>query len=225
MNCLFAAALVGAVSTLAPAQILWQESLQGDLSDDRLDPTDFALAEGGQLLLGVLSGGDGEGNIDRDYFSVSVPAGAVLARMDLIQYFSQDFAAFIGIDRGPVFSISPEEATPDALFGWALFGGEEIGEDLLPLMGENGTGFMPPLPEGVYTFWVQQTGEATVWAANFFVEEVPGPGAVWVLALGVTRMSRRRRSGVRVACSRFGKHASPSRSMAHGLVPPITVPP
>jgi hypothetical protein len=190
--CVFA--LVGAVQAAAPAQFLWRENLQGDLSDDRFMPTALTLSPGGNLLLGAINGMDSEGTIDRDYFSVTIPAGFVLARLDHVQYESQDFAAFIGIDPGPIFSISPDEATPDILFGWALFGDKTVEMDLLPMIGKHGMGFTPPLPEGVYTFWVQQTGESTVWAANFFVEEVPGPWAGWAVVIGV---GGRRRSRLR----------------------------
>lgn len=189
---LIAAAGVLAFGAAASGDIFYDEGLSGDISGDRLNPTAFSLVPGDNTLIGVLIGVDIEGNVDRDYFSVTVPAGYQLSELVHTDYISEDFGAFIAIESGAVFPIAPEDANPGNLLGWALFGPSTVGVDLLPTMGGNGTGFTAPLPAGTYSFWVQQTGEFTDYSLNFVVTEVPSPSAGLVL-LGVIPFARRRR--------------------------------
>jgi hypothetical protein len=182
------------VAALAPAahgDVLWIELTQGDLSDDRLAPNAFTLLPGVNELFGIIDGDDGRGNIDRDYFSVAVPAGHQLTQLTLDTYISVDFAAFMGIQPGPVFPDDPDTVRPEDLMGWTLFGPGQIGQDLLPQMAVNGYGFTPPLGPGVYTFWVQQLDNFTDWSGSFVVE-VPEPGGAAALIL-LSAIGMRRR--------------------------------
>lgn len=176
----------------AAADVLYNEFLQGDLSDNRLAPTAFVLGPGQSTLFGVMEGEYPDNTFDRDYFSVTVPAGYVLSGLLLEAYVSDDFAAFIGIQPGPIFPNDPDTVLPGDLLGWALFGPQTVGQDLLTNMGQNGQGFDLPLPAGTYTFWAQQIGPYTEWVATFQVD-VPSPGAATVLGLGVLGALRRRR--------------------------------
>lgn len=184
------ASLVAA--STASAGIFYNEGALGDLSNDRLIPTAFTLGAGDNQLVGVLTGDDGMGNIDRDYYSITIPAGHVLAQIVHDDFISEDFGAFLGVLPGNTFSIAPDDATPSNLFGWAIFGPSTVGVDILPTMGLNGTGFTPPLPAGTYSFWCQQTGTYTDYILNFVVQEVPSPAAAPLL-LGVFALARRRR--------------------------------
>lgn len=177
------------------AQPMWNEFTQGDLSDDRFAPTPFVLNPGSNVLFGVIDGDDGQGNIDRDYFSLTIAEGYTLSRIDLLVYLSDDFAAFVGVQPGPIFPNDPDTVEPGDLLGWTLFGPSDIGADLLPMIGSNGQTFAPPLPAGTYSFWAQQIDSFTEWVPDFVVEPVPAPGGVVLVGVaGLATLSRRRRS-------------------------------
>lgn len=185
-----------AFGRVAGAQgVIWDEQSQGDLSGDRLMPTALTLSPGDNLLFGIITGDDGTGRIDRDYFSVTIPSGYRLTQLVFGSYLSKDAAAFIGIQPGPVFPNAPEGVTPGDLLGWAIFGAELVGSDILPIIGSNGQGFTPPLEAGTFSFWVQQTGEFTEWSADFVVEEVPAPGSVSMLVIAASMTGIQRRGG------------------------------
>ena len=177
----------------ANAQVLWDELGQGDLSDDRFHPTQLTLQPGSNLLFGIIDGDDGTGNIDRDYFTFTVPAGYALSEITLTNYFSADFAAFFGVQPGPVFPDDPDTVRPGDLLGWTLFGGSLQGSDILPLMAANGQTFTPPLPAGTYSFWAQQLDSYTEWVPDFVVTPVPGIGGLGVAAVSLLAWPRRRR--------------------------------
>jgi hypothetical protein len=191
---LCAAALVGtAVASPALASV-YNEPTAGDFSDDRLAPTALPLAFGDTTLFGIASGIRLDDTFDRDYFTITIPAGQRLASASLDSYVSADQAAFIGLVAGPNFPLTPEDTGPDDLLGWSLFGSSQVGLDLLAVMGNNGQGFTGGLGPGTYSFWVQQIGPATEYSLTFNV--VPTPGATsLVVAAGVLAAGRRRRVG------------------------------
>lgn len=192
-----AAVLVGvfALPAAAPANDLWIELIHGDLSDNRFAPTPFTLVDGDNYLYGIMSGAKAEGGYDVDYFSVTIPAGFQLSALYLDHYDSPDFAAFLGIQPGPIFPNDPGEVGPLDLMGFVHMGPQHIGQDLLPIMASMGYGFTPPLQAGVYSFWGQQIDDYTDWVGNFVVTAVPEPSSFAVLLLGgLACFARRRRA-------------------------------
>ena len=183
-------------SAVALADTLWNELSQGDLSDDRLAPTALQLVDGDNVLFGALEGSRPLGGIDRDYFSLTVPAGLRLASMILDLYDSPDQTAFVAIQPGSIFPNEPDNVGPNDLMGWAHFGPTDVAQDLFPKMSSNGYGFIAPLPAGTYTLWAQQLDDYTSWNAIFVVTPVPAPAplaalACWACAIaGRTRRAR-----------------------------------
>jgi hypothetical protein len=140
------------------AAALYDESVDGEITDDATNPLSLALGGGSNLISGDVIAGD------IDYVTVSVPQGYVLSAIELAEYDSVDDLAFIGIQRGTVFTEPPVDTNVANLLGFALFGIDTEGTDLLPGMGsaEGVQGFTAPLEAGDYTFWIQQTGADTV---------------------------------------------------------------
>ncbi|MCC6321149.1 MAG: hypothetical protein IT438_06910 [Phycisphaerales bacterium] len=178
----------------ANADIIWTEQINGDFSGNRLAPTTLALAEGNNAISARIEPISQAGELDLDYFSVTVPSGFRLTEVLLENYLSTDFVAFIAIDPHATFTIAPEDASIENLFGWLHFGAADVGQDILTRMGQNGTGFATPLPSGTYTFWAQQIGDLTEYTPVFVVEAIPAPGSLSVLAAAGLLSLRRRRA-------------------------------
>jgi hypothetical protein len=153
------------------AQVVWDESIDGDLSGDRFAPTALTLNLGDNNLLATSTGGD------REYITFSVPAGQLLSSVFLDSYNDGDPVAFIGLQTGSTFTEDPASANPANLLGYTHFGQPNVGTDLLPLIGTGlgAQGFTPPLQADTYTVWLQQLGLPTNYELNFVIAPVPEP--------------------------------------------------
>lgn len=173
--------LVGALSMLAviaPAHagVTYSESVDGDLSGVRSQPTMLALAAGSNLISGSVGNAafiDG----DLDYVAVIVPARHRLTSMIQVSESSQGPRSFVAMEAGPVFSVAPDDAPllVHRFLGWSHFGPGVAGTDLLPELASapGAQGFTAPLASGTYTFWLQELGPATPYAFDFRVSPVP----------------------------------------------------
>lgn len=180
-----------ALCTLAAAGhsiVIWDENIQGDLTDDRFNPEFLSLSAGSNVLIGNT------GFSDRDYFRFSLAPGQALTSVFLRDYVSVDDISFLAVQEGTFITEDPLNANVGNLLGWTFFGAPEVGVDLLPLMGSNwgSIGFAPPLTGPNYAWWLQQTGDATSYVLEFNV--VPEPSTLLVtagLALGLRRRAKR----------------------------------
>jgi len=157
------------------------ESVNGDLSGDRLNPTQFTLEVGVNTLTGsVISG-------DLDYLTINIPSGFEFTSFSLTSYTGTGTLtkSFVGIQSGTTFTVTPATATAGSLLGYAHFGPTGAQGEILDDMG-NGAGamgFTPPLPAGDYTFWIQETsGTVRNYGFTLNVAPVPEPAA-WTLCL------------------------------------------
>lgn len=182
-----------AICTLAAAGhsiVIWDENIQGDLTDDRFNPEHLSLSIGSNVLIGNT------GFSDRDYFRFSLAPGQALTSIVLRDYVSVDDISFLAVQEGTFITEDPLNANVGNLLGWTFFGAPEIGVDLLPLMGSNwgSIGFTPPLTGPNYAWWLQQTGDPTSYVLEFNVVPEPSTLAVigTMLAMGARRRPRRR---------------------------------
>jgi hypothetical protein len=193
--------MLGAAAA-ARADVIWDESASGDLSNSQAAPTALPLAAGTNSILGTVGPGDMQ-----DWVALTVPAGFQLSALVLAAYQSTDVQGFIGVQAGPVFVGSP--FSPGSYLGYAHFGTGAtngplpptnlVGADLLPIMGDTtlaagSQGFTPPLPSNTYTFLIQQLGAVTAYQLDYNVTPVPAPAGLGALLLGATGVSRRRRA-------------------------------
>lgn len=174
----------------AAADILHDEAVHGDLSGDRFNPTAYTIGAGTHSVIAASISGDLE------YLRLTIPAGQSLSAIVLAAYTGLDQTAFIGVQSGPTFTEPPNLPNPANLLGWTHFGPNfgHVGTDILDDigMGLGAIGFTPPLPEGVYTFWIQQTGQSvSMYQLDFVI--VPAPAAAPALIGLVGLVARRRR--------------------------------
>lgn len=176
-------AFVGALALpFTAGAFSYSEGVSGDLSGDRLAPTALVAAAGSNTLSGSTIGGD------LDYVRISLPGGLQLASLVLDSVTSTDDVAFIAVQEGTTFTVTPAGASASDLLGYAHFGtgpiagGATVGSDMLDDMGvaPGAIGFVPPLGATDYTFWIQQIGAAPFGYSLNFVA-VPEPGTLALL--------------------------------------------
>ena len=164
---------VVALALALDANEVHDENVNGDLSDDNLNPTDLAAFTLGSNIVTLsaadANGDDGTGLVaDRDYFTFEVPDGLELSTIELANFVVADTnnLAFLAIAEGDNVDFSIDDVvngqapTPNNLLGAALIGDPNEGGDILALLGSNtlgaGSGFDGPLGPGTYTIWYNQ---------------------------------------------------------------------
>lgn len=173
----------------AVGQFQYDESIDGDLTGVRSSPDELLAAPGSNTVAGTVVDGD------IDYFRFTVPTGFELSAINVTNYDSPDFAAFLGVQTGSEITVDPDNPDASLLLGYALYGPLEEGTDILPAMSTafGAIGFTGALPEGEYSFWNQQTGvDLTAYELEFVITLVPAPSGLAALA-GVGLVAARRR--------------------------------
>lgn len=163
------AAFVALFYTALQAQV-WDESSDGDLSDDGMAPSGvFTLELNDNTFIASQRGNPR----DVDFFAFIIPDGMELTELIVDNYNGVDDVAFIGIDSGATTDVDFMNPSAGDLLGGTSYGTASIGNNILPAMGNLGgaDGFTPPLPEGTYTIWLNQTGGQSTSTLNFVVDE------------------------------------------------------
>ena len=185
----------GSITGGAFAEIVYDESVDGDLSDDYLAPTSINVSEGLNTFV-FTTDRDGD---DRDIFTFEVADGYELSGviLDLFDTNADDPSnlGFIGFSAGSVLGMDPDSPNPAGLLGYALVFESDSGSDIFDAMANGGgaQGYDGPLGAGPYTFWAQETSPTSDdWSVTLVITPVPGPGALALAALAGV-MPRRRR--------------------------------
>jgi hypothetical protein len=154
-----------------PGPRIYDEAIDGDISGDMANPMVLPLSEGLNLLSATSMAGDVE------YVTVIIPADFRLESIVLQDYESplEDGTAFAAVQNGCVFTEPGQNTDVANLLGYSHFGPSSavpIGTDILDDMGlgSGAIGFDGPLPSGIYTFWLQQTGDAAEYTLAFNVQ-------------------------------------------------------
>jgi hypothetical protein len=186
-------AVFGSSGSLAATA--WNESVQGDLSNDRLNPTAIAFTSGSNQMVGA-AGNAGSG-VDRDYFKITVAPGQELSSITpLVGTTVSGSVSFIAVQAGPQVTADPSGAGSQALLGWTHYGPGNINEDILPAIWLGG-----PLPAGTYAFWIQDTAGPVTYAFDFKITPIQlsnaadAPLPLWavvVLGAGLLGLASRR---------------------------------
>lgn len=186
---LLLASITLAAASSGHAATAWDEALSGDLANQGATPTVLSLTAGSNLVLGTT--GRTAGVVDRDYFSVTLPAGWQLDSLTVLPgstFLGASGATFLAVQAGPQVTVNPTGGSPAGLLGWWHYSENDVGTDILPLLGigVGATGFSGPLPAGTYSFWVQDTGTGSAaYRFDLSVSAVPEPATVLMLLAGI----------------------------------------
>lgn len=136
---------------------------------------------------------------DSDYVTFTVPDGATLTRLDLLDGSSIEAgdSAFIGLANGA--NVYVNLPSSKGLLGYTLLKTNQIGSDILPAIGgANPPGFdstMPGSPfagattfkgalsSGTYTLWLLDGDNDFTYKLNLQVSNAPEP-ASWMMMIG-----------------------------------------
>lgn len=206
---IWATALTAGAASLASAGVTYDESVSGDLSDDRLAPSTLLLGSGLNTLTGTFGISLTSDMPDLDYVTITVPVGYVLDGFTVLAANVGGAFSFVGIQAGSVVTIPYDWTSVNSpLLGWAHFGTASVGSDILGELGAapGAGGFQGPLGAGNYTLWIMEldTSRAYSYAFGLHLAQVPAPGvlALVALAAGLAVPRRRpretKRSGLRV---------------------------
>ncbi|RTL44227.1 MAG: hypothetical protein EKK53_08090 [Burkholderiales bacterium] len=187
-----AALVVAATFAGAVQGASWDESVQGDLSDNGLAPSTLILDPGHNVVAGHFGMGRQAGVADLDYLHIVVPAHLRLQGLRLLELVQGGDASFLAIQAGPQLTLPPNAVDPSPLMGYAHIRPvlAAFGTNLLTAMNVPST-----LPAGDYTFWINETDTSEAWryALDFEAVAVPELATVWLwLGAGVLLARRRR---------------------------------
>lgn len=179
--------------------LVYSEDLNGDFSNNYLNPTPVVLGAGDNVLEGALTGF----SLDMDLFTVTVPDGLFLSALRVTAFLGGAAGSFMGVQPRAVLDTSPSDyiqsgmgaSIPVGDLNYVLIGSLDAStnRDVLPqlVVGAplNGTS---PLPAGPYAFWLNETGAGSTYTLTF--EVVPEPGTGGLLCGGfLAAVGRRRR--------------------------------
>jgi hypothetical protein len=193
----------------ARAAVIWDEAVNGPFGDFDHQTQLGPFAAGDNEIRGTV-GQTSPGVFDRDYFSFSVPAGLQLTGLVVVDATSAGplNVSFIGIGAGTAITVGPVPTPPDASFllGYRHYGPADIGSDILAEIGNpmpplGAAGFTPPLGEGDYAVWIQETAMCTTctYDFDFVLAAIPEPASGALVLTGLAllaglRCQRRSRS-------------------------------
>jgi hypothetical protein len=175
----------------AHAATVYDESINSDFTGNRALPTFVTFQFGPNDIFGET--GSTSGVVDRDYFTFVIPSGYNLSAIIVLKTsLTAGGAAFFGLQSGPEVTVDPAAPNAALLLGYRHLAPIDINTDILPTMAVSpgAAGFVPPLPAGQYSGWLQDSNVApTVYGLRFYVTAVPEPGTIMLTLTGLAPLA------------------------------------
>jgi len=147
--------LIAALAARVDAAVIWNESINGDLSSSETSPTPISFGPGSNQILGGVSGLP----LDRDYITFTIGPGQSLVHLNLIG-LSPDNLAFTAFNSGTT-SFIPSGATNGLFLSGIHISAADVGFDLMPFYDTRNVTTnsltSPSLGPGTYCWMIQQT--------------------------------------------------------------------
>ncbi len=183
-NLAIAAGIAAFTAASASAQ-LWDEAIDGDLSNDTLTPTDVnPLSVGSNVITGTVGDPSGAGEFV-DSFTFTVGSGLSVEAINLVSYVTSGLNTSSGFNVATGTSWDGDFLAPNFL-GSALFTTANVGTDLLDQASLGGS-----LAAGDYTIGIFEGTPGQAYSIDIVV--VPAPGAAALLGVAGIAATRRRR--------------------------------
>lgn len=190
---IFIFALISTAVSPCFGSVVYNESVFGDLSNSGLSPTFISVASGSNQILGNT------GNLDRDYFKITVPVNFKLTSIKVQPGTAAggEFS-FIGLQAGNQVTVAKNPTSAAGLLGWWHYSDGDIGTDILSQMSVpsfGSTGFTAPLGSGNYAFWIQDFDLGlSPYRFDINISQVPLPSAYlgFLFGMGFLGMARNR---------------------------------
>lgn len=180
----------------------WDESTDGDLSNNGAAPTFVSLTSGSNLFTGTMGFfGPNPQDFDADIWRFTIDPGYYLTGINLLAYSAPaaNIQSFMALDDATTINMfDPSQHLSNGLWTEEFDGFGNTYTDLLAILDlgpeYGGTGFNGPLGPGNYTFWIQEGSDPISYTIDFVVTPVPEPaGALLVGLAGMSALMRRRR--------------------------------
>lgn len=177
------------------ADIVWDEAVNGDLSDDPSTPTPITFSTGANTIIGSLFPEPGDDL--RDYITFTINPGQFLTGIFLDTFSPAEGLSFHGINAGST-SFIPDFGTADQFLGLDFLGIDMLGTDLMPNLAAgqyDSQGFTIPLGPGTYSYVIQEItpGETRDYQLTFQVVPEPSSAIFFCVAGLVFTLRRGRR--------------------------------
>lgn len=188
----FIALLMGACAPVALGAVMaFDESIQGDLSDDYLIPNVFQPDAGTFSLKGSVVNGD------RDLFTMNLTIGLSIISIKLISYSTDsenpDNVSYFLSQPGSTLSASPTSDFAQPI-GYVGFGKWAENREVLRIMTAGPPyNYANSLGTGSYAFWINETGPMSGYEFRFTI--VPEPSTAALLAASFILFRRKRHVG------------------------------
>ena len=179
--------LVLAMFSIGHADTIYSESVNGELSNDGLNPTGILVGAGSNIISGT-TGGSTAPNF-RDYFTIIVPSN--LQFVSLIQMAGTEAGnlGFLGLQSGTQVTLPTNTVTAAGLLGWVHYAPTSSDINVLPTMAipaNSSSGFAVPLGSGNYSFWLQDSSPGTFqYSFNVVLAPVPEVSSAALAIIGI----------------------------------------
>lgn len=187
---LLVVAMVLAMVSIGHADTIYSESINGDLSNDGLNPTGILVGAGSNIISGT-TGGSTAGF--RDYFTIFVPSNLQLVSLIEMAGTQAGTLGFLGLQSGTQVTLPTNVVTAAGLLGWVHYAPTSSDINVLPTMAipaNSSSGFTIPLGSGNYAFWLQDSTPGTFeYSFNVVLAPVPEISSAALAILGLPALA------------------------------------